>query len=475
MAQSANIVWEVRNGGSSTNGGGFKVGATGTDWSQQTSPQYSVTDGVTAGSTTITSATANFGTDVVGNVIYVQGGTGSVAADRYEITARASATSITVDRATGLTAGTGVTLKIGGCLDAIGTLKLAMQTNGQWAFMKKGTTYAMTTTSAFTLNNTPNNTTPWNRIIGYDAVRGDNGRPVIQLSTNSNLRGFECSGGGWSIENFDIDCNSLSGSRGVSHGGNYSRVFNCKVSNYRDYGIVAGVNFNMTLGCEVTGGTTGATAGILQNFGNGSIVAGNWIHDCTVGHGISIPGSGSVRNNLITNITSTSASAILCGYQGNEVSNNTIYAAGLWGIFLNNTSDIGYLVRHNLIANCLHASGGAIKFNSTGAVAKAPFNDGNAFYNNTTNRTFGDSASGIAALATGNYVNALDVLITAGSPFVNAAGNDFRLNGIPSQGVLCRGTARGLVAMPGLTLTDYLDFGALQAPPSGSRSRLVNA
>ena len=64
MALSANTVLEVRNGGSDTNGGGFVTGAAGTDWSQQDAAQYSVTDGVTAGTTTITSATANFGTDV---------------------------------------------------------------------------------------------------------------------------------------------------------------------------------------------------------------------------------------------------------------------------------------------------------------------------------------------------------------------------------------------------------------------------
>ena len=83
MAIGAACVWEVRTTGNDTNGGGYAGG--GTDWSQQDSAQYSVTDGVTAGTTTITSATANFGTDVVGNVMYVQGGTGSVTAGWYQI------------------------------------------------------------------------------------------------------------------------------------------------------------------------------------------------------------------------------------------------------------------------------------------------------------------------------------------------------------------------------------------------------
>lgn len=107
MPIGAACVWEVRTTGNDTNGGGYAGG--GTDWSQQDAAQYSVTDGVTAGTTTITSATANFGTDVVGNVMYVQGGSGSITAGWYQIVSRTNSTTIVVDRSTGLTAGTGVT------------------------------------------------------------------------------------------------------------------------------------------------------------------------------------------------------------------------------------------------------------------------------------------------------------------------------------------------------------------------------
>src|SRR3954469_9556272 len=113
MALSSSTVYQVRPGGADTNGGGFVTGASGTDWSKQDAAQYSVTDGVAAGSTTLTSVTAAFGTDVVGNLIYVSGGTGSITAGWYQIISRTNATTIVVDRSTGLTAGTGVTLKIG--------------------------------------------------------------------------------------------------------------------------------------------------------------------------------------------------------------------------------------------------------------------------------------------------------------------------------------------------------------------------
>src|SRR3989344_5109514 len=147
MALSANTIFEVRTSGSDTNGGGFVTGASGTDWSQQNAAQYAVTDGVTAGTTTITSATANFGTDVVGNIMYVEGGTGAVAAGFYQITARASSTSITVDRSTGLTAGTGVTLNIGGALATPGRIiQTGILADGNKVYIKSGT-YTLTTTT----------------------------------------------------------------------------------------------------------------------------------------------------------------------------------------------------------------------------------------------------------------------------------------------------------------------------------------
>jgi hypothetical protein len=73
-----------------------------------------VTDGVTNGTTTITSATAAWGTDVLGKTLHVSGGTGSITAAKYQILLRNSASSVTVDRATGLTTGTGASMQVGG-------------------------------------------------------------------------------------------------------------------------------------------------------------------------------------------------------------------------------------------------------------------------------------------------------------------------------------------------------------------------
>jgi hypothetical protein len=117
MALSAQTAWEVRpTNGSDTNGGGFVAGSTGTDWSTQNAAQYAKTDIVTNGTTTITSATSNWGTDVVGNIIYIAGGTGSLAGVWRQIVTRVSASNLTLDASTGLAASTGCTGNVGGAL-----------------------------------------------------------------------------------------------------------------------------------------------------------------------------------------------------------------------------------------------------------------------------------------------------------------------------------------------------------------------
>lgn len=265
MALSANTVWELRTGGADTNGGGFVTGASGTDHSQQDAAQYSVTDGVTAGTTTITSATANFGTDVVGNIIYVQGGTGSVAANWYQITARTDASTITVDRSTGLTAGTGVTLKIGGALatpGGLGAVLTAVAVSGMRAWIKAGT---------YTLSSsTPNVSggplsTPASAvslmISGYNATRGDldavtliTNKPVIDAGSIGSITMFDgnsSSNPGSVVSSLVFDGNKSAASTvvGVDIDNRWTAV-NCHV---RDCDGIGFDGSGTAMGCEAMG------------------------------------------------------------------------------------------------------------------------------------------------------------------------------------------------------------------------------
>lgn len=262
MALSANTVLEVRSTGADTNGGGYVTGSSGTDWSQQDAAQYSVTDGVTAGTTTITSATANFGTDVVGNLIYVQGGTGSVTAGWYQITSRTNATTIVVDRSTGLTAGTGVTLKIGGAFATPGAAGAIATIAGMQVAHKYNAT-------AVTLSNTTANTAggPFSfsaaRVLyyGYDTTRSpdntDTNQPTIKAGANSTT--FFAGGrqGAWVI-NIIVDANAKTSCTGFSFGSAGAPLSALRCTAVGCATGFSGGNGNARfIRCRATSGTTG--------------------------------------------------------------------------------------------------------------------------------------------------------------------------------------------------------------------------
>jgi hypothetical protein len=123
------------------------AGVWGIDYTQQTAAEIAVTDAVTAGTTTIVSATAAFSKAHIGNLIYVAGGTGSVVGAWYEVASVTNSTTIVVDRSTGLTTGTGATLNLGGALATIGGLGSMMVASNQAFLQYSATNYQITATS----------------------------------------------------------------------------------------------------------------------------------------------------------------------------------------------------------------------------------------------------------------------------------------------------------------------------------------
>ena len=456
MALAAATVWEVRTTGSDTNGGGFVAGATGTDWSQQDTAQYSVTDGVTAGTTTITSATAAFGTDVVGNIMYVQGGTGSVSAGWYQIVSRTNATTVVVDRSTGLTAGTGVTLIIGGALASVTNLA-SLMVNSNKAFVKAGT-YTQTASATFSAGGAPNSSNPYSKVIGYATTRTDAGQATIALSTNSSLTGINLSGTGWQIENIIVDCGNLATSIGFKVT-QYSYLYNCKVLNFKSYGINAtGANSGI-INCEVTAGASGALSGI--NVVSGVFLFSCYVHDnvCT---GITVSQNAMVLNCIVSNNTGASSDGISAAYQ-TAIVGNSIYQNGRDGIRGNSTYAIVLLWLRNILVN--NGGYGIREHTSAGFSASSIF-DGNAFYNNTSGSRFGmDDTTVNPQNGVSPYTNVRDVSLT-GVPFTNAASNDYSLNNTAGQGAACRAAGYPGVFPAGLT-TGYPDMGAAQHQDAG--------
>jgi hypothetical protein len=181
MAVDNTMVWEVRSTATAgnVNGGGFKPGATGVDYSQQDAAQYALT-GLTsagAGAVILSAAAAD---DMVGNIIHVISGT-NFTAGWYEIISVVVGVSITVDRnVTGGIGSNGVA-NIGGALANFATwgALTAVLTQGNTIYVK-GTLAVLS--AGLTMANGA--VTGLITINGYNTVRGDNptgdDRPLVQ-------------------------------------------------------------------------------------------------------------------------------------------------------------------------------------------------------------------------------------------------------------------------------------------------------
>lgn len=437
MALSAAVVLEVRNGGSDTNGGGFKKGASGTDWSQQTAAQYSVTDGVTNGTTTITSATANFGTDVVGNLISVSGGTGSVTQGWYEITARASTTSITVDRSTGLTAGTGVTLKIGGALASPGQAGAIATVAGMTTFIKYNATPYTVTSASTNIAAGCVSGTDSTAYVGYDTTRSlynlDANRPTIKLNagvtsaiifTNLNAQ--------YLLQSVILDANSQTTSQCVKSSGEF---FYVKAMNATTAGIIQNTNTARAVLCEVTACTS---TPMQVNISEWCVCHDNTLSSPTNAGAFTVSGtpSGTFINCLSYNNNCD-------GFLGGNAFNCVAYGNGGAGFNAQNSICVLYV-------NCIAEANTTYGFRvNAGQISMLNC----ATYNNTTAR-FGNISSGV-------QWSDLNPITGSGSFFTNAGSQNFTLNNTAGAGASAR--AAGFpTSFPVPSMNNYLDAGALQ-------------
>jgi hypothetical protein len=180
MAINAAVIWEIRTTGSNTNGGGFKLGATGVDYSQQAAAQWALT-GVTTSGTGAVFLTSQAAATMVGNTCRVVSGT-NFTVGWYEIISVSAGVSVTVDRNCCSGAGSngviniGGAFKIGGSLDSdfFGTTHKTLENT---VYIQSGTyTAGEAIQSASTI-----------LVVGYKTARGDNptgnDRPTINVSS----------------------------------------------------------------------------------------------------------------------------------------------------------------------------------------------------------------------------------------------------------------------------------------------------
>jgi len=434
MAIAAGTVFEVRTTGSDQNGGGYSTG--GTDWSQQDSPQYSVTDGVTAGTTTITSATANWGTDVVGNVVYVQGGTGSVTAGWYQVASRTNSTTIVVDRSTGLTAGTGVTLKLGGALASPGQA-CAVAAAGNKIWIKSGT-YTITSTSnnvsggRFTLPANSSGTVCQFR--GYQTTRGDLGtKPIIKA--DGVITSFTiCTGGVWAlIENIEFDGNSRTTSTGVACGSNEMRVSRCNFKNFTTNGITALSGTSVAEYCYATTNSGTAFSGIGTRY-------------CVAYANTATPykGGGNAQGNeysyAISNTGASTDGFAIDASNAIKIRHCVAYGNGRDGF--------RSVASNDYFVDCISYGNTGNGFHSTGTQNTGVI----------TNCAAGGNGTNFNASVSSLGIN--NITLSA-DPFTNAAGGNFALNSTAGGGALLKALAYPS-ALPGISTSNYQDIGAAQ-------------
>jgi hypothetical protein len=391
MSINATAVWRVRPGGNDANGAGYDsaISGAGTDYSQQDSPQLSVTDAVTNGTTTVTSATGGFTAAMIGNACYLSG-TG-VTSGYYFITARASSTSITVDRAPGT--GTGGTLKVGG---AAATLKKVLDSSRSIGdnVVSGNVIYVRGSGSNTPVTDDYTTTGFFSMVQGTSTalvkVIGENGRPrlksdgfyltngqyiwlenlyltasaatsgtsgVLRLSfgctaknlvidTNTQtMTGLYLSGQANLVEDCEIKGSTSptfsSGALGISINSQGCQVHRCNIHHIRDTGVYAVEGFHLSesriWGCAGIGVHVGHTF----TFGPANI-DGNTI-DGNAGHGINIANQAAltslvIKNNLITNHNQASKYGIALA-AGSAAANDLLKNID-YNRYYNNTLDL---------------------------------------------------------------------------------------------------------------------------------------
>lgn len=382
-ALDATIVWEVRVLGAQTNGGGYKPGASGTDYSQQAAAQYALTTVTSAGATaTMTHASA--AAVMVGNTCRVVSGTNATLG-WYEIISVVAGVSLTVDRnwCTGAVANgvvnVGGAFLIGGTLDA-DFFSSTNKESGNTIWVAAGT---------YTLGESITTTDTYLILEGYSVARGDKPTGTNRPLISGPARYINFASG--VITKF-ISFTSTS-STGTALFGTYAQAIGCKF-----------VNTGTTVtafAADSDSPTTFINCEFINNYGYGlslntvAVTLINcYIHDCATGIYEVGSGTGRVIINCIIDTCQTGivASALSFRLLNSVVRNcvtgisgagnydysiiNNIFADNVTGVswdveptsylldyncWSNNTTDVTNVTKgsHDVTADALLVSGTA--------------------------------------------------------------------------------------------------------------------
>lgn len=456
MALSSSIGWEVRTTGNDNNGGGFVRGAAGTDYSQQDSPQFSGTDLVSISSLVVASASHNFVSTDVGNIIQITAGTGFTTGF-YQIVS-ASANQATLDRSPG-TVGVGGTWAEGGGLVTITAAVAAMvPSNKIWV---KAGTYSQTAQITLLVGQAGTAILP-SVMHGYQTTHGDatGTRPLITTATNSVDLIVLSSSSYWAFRN--VNLSNTAGTKGngitapTSGGGELTNVMvdNCVID-----GFLNGLFFDnsprwwcqglIISNAEIKNCTNSAVVNTFE-----TILLNCYVHNNT--GAAFAPGAFSVAGTTYIAI-GTVFYANGYGWDSNTYANQNMLLSFTNCVFSDQTSD-GIRLQ-NADSTAFIAIVNCIFYNNAGYGVNNP-NATNGGYFGSASKPNAYGANGTAPQL--NFATP-DVTLSA-DPFTNRTAADFSLNSTSGAGAACRAAGFPGVSQAG---TGYGDIGALQHQDAG--------
>lgn len=378
MALNAAIVWEVRSTATAANanGGGFKTGASGTDWTLQNAAQYNLTAMTSSGAGAVI-LHASAATDMVGNIINITSGTNFVAG-RYEITAVSAGVSITVDRNCTTGVGAAGVGNIGGALNWDGTTDNAfiqVPVAGNKIYIKSGS-YAPQNMSSASASGTTANPI---KIIGYNSSRDDNPTSFANcpLLTFPTASGMGALGTNWHLSYLSI---IVSAANGVALAQN-SKIYKCKVVNNSATAARSAIRIDncQVIACEFVS-YRGIGISVPLNSQFGAVIVDCYIHDSDKGINI----TDTLQAHVVTGCLIESCVTSSIATSGGPA---MIYGNTLFGSVNTTAIGINITAASPLLAILNNIITGFVTGTSLSSVSPSNIEDYNDYYNNDTDVT----------------------------------------------------------------------------------------
>ena len=408
----------------------------GVDYSQQDAPQINVADGVSNGTTMVTSATAGFTGAHVGNVMKFAGA-------YYDIVSVTNSTTVVVDRT--IAALSGQALSVGGSFASPGQIMSQAQA-GNVGYVKAGT-YTLGGGTVNTAGQRINSSIGSFRLSGYQATHDDLGtRPVFQAGAGS-ITLVQFGGTGMLVENIEFQAGGQASIIGLTLAQTGATARSCKSSTNNGAFLIA-ADAAMCYECEASSPTG---VGFSNSGGNGCRYVRCTSHGCS-----SFGFSGTGRGNVFEECISYGNGATGFNGLGSETLFERCVSHGNTGANVHgwDVSTNTNVTLDRCIAVNNGTSGTCYGFAATASnpAALGPVLTNCAGFGNLT------------ASTNGVYARNLNFQALSASPFV-AASTNFGLNSTAGAGALVRGMQ---TAFPGLAATiTYLDAGAAQHQDAG--------